>query len=47
LKTSHLGLGITEAEWDIFMPHVAAALDNVGWICTKTRSFWRGARKLH
>ena len=24
------GLGITEAEWEIFMPHVAAALDNVG-----------------
>src|SRR5437764_13306474 len=30
MKTSHKGLGITEAEWDIFMPHVAAALDSVG-----------------
>jgi len=30
MKTSHKGLGITEMEWDIFMPHVAAALDNVG-----------------
>jgi hemoglobin len=30
MKTSHKGLGITEEEWDIFMPHVAAALDSVG-----------------
>jgi len=30
MKTSHKGLGITEAEWEIFMPHVAAALDSVG-----------------
>ena len=30
MKTSHKGLGITEAEWDMFMPHVAAALDSVG-----------------
>src|SRR5215216_5862416 len=30
MKTSHKGLGITEAEWDIFMPHVAAALDSIG-----------------
>lgn len=30
MKLSHKGLGITEAEWDIFMPHVAAALDKVG-----------------
>jgi hemoglobin len=30
MKVSHKGLGITEGEWDIFMPHVAAALDSVG-----------------
>jgi hemoglobin len=30
MKTSHKGLGITEAEWDIFMPHVDAALDSIG-----------------
>jgi hemoglobin len=30
MKTSHKGLGITETEWDVFMPHVAAALDSVG-----------------
>ncbi len=30
MKTSHQGMGITEAEWDIFMPHVAVALDSVG-----------------
>ena len=30
MKTSHKGLGITEAEWDDFLPHVAAALDSVG-----------------
>jgi hemoglobin len=30
MKLSHKGLGITEAEWDVFMPHVAAALDSVG-----------------
>jgi len=30
MKTSHKGMGITEPEWDQFMPHVAAALDSVG-----------------
>jgi len=30
MKISHKGLGITEAEWDIFMPHVGSALDSVG-----------------
>ena len=30
MKTSHKGLGITESEWDLFLPHVSAALDNVG-----------------
>jgi hemoglobin len=30
MKTSHKGLGITEAEWEDFLPHVAAALDSVG-----------------
>jgi hemoglobin len=30
MKTSHKGLGITEAEWAGFLPHVASALDSVG-----------------
>ena len=30
MRLSHKGMGITEAEWGIFMPHVAAALDSVG-----------------
>jgi hemoglobin len=30
MKLSHKGLGISEPEWDIFMPHVAATLDSVG-----------------
>jgi hemoglobin len=30
MKLSHKGLGITEAEWAIFMAHVAAALDSTG-----------------
>jgi len=30
MRTSHKGMGITEAEWSIFMPHIAAALDAVG-----------------
>jgi hemoglobin len=30
MKVSHKGMGITEAEWDIFMVHVAAALDSIG-----------------
>jgi hemoglobin len=30
MRRSHKGLGISEAEWDIFMQHVAAALDSVG-----------------
>jgi hemoglobin len=30
MKTAHKGMGITEAEWGIFLPHVAAALDSVG-----------------
>jgi hemoglobin len=30
MLTSHKGMGITEAEWGIFMPHIADALDSVG-----------------
>lgn len=30
MKLAHKGMGITEAEWDIFMPHIVAALDSVG-----------------
>jgi hemoglobin len=30
MKLSHMGMGITEAEWGIFITHVAAALDAVG-----------------
>jgi len=30
MRLSHKGMGITEAEWAIFMTHVAAALDSVG-----------------
>jgi hemoglobin len=30
MRMSHKGMGITEAEWTIFMPHIAAALDSVG-----------------
>jgi hemoglobin len=30
MKLSHKGMGITEAEWAIFMAHVAAALDSAG-----------------
>lgn len=30
MKISHKGMGITEAEWDDFIPHVAEALDSVG-----------------
>lgn len=30
MKLSHKGMGITEPEWEQFMPHVAAALDDVG-----------------
>ena len=30
MRRSHKGMGITEAEWTIFMPHIAAALDSVG-----------------
>jgi len=30
MKISHKGMGITEDEWDGFLPHVAAALDSVG-----------------
>jgi len=30
MKLSHKGMGITEDEWEGFMPHVAAALDSVG-----------------
>ena len=33
---SHKGMGITEAEWNIFMPHIAAALDSVGVIRQNT-----------
>ena len=30
MKTSHEGLGITEAEWDIFARHTIATLDKLG-----------------
>ena len=30
MKTSHAGLGITEAEWDIFAGHAVAVLDDLG-----------------
>lgn len=30
MKTAHKGMGITEAEWEDFLSHVAAALDSVG-----------------
>jgi hemoglobin len=30
MKLSHEGMGITEAEWDVFMTHVAATLDSIG-----------------
>ena len=36
MKTSHAGLGITEAEWEASMSHTAAALDNMG-ICGRVR----------
>lgn len=29
MRLSHKGMGITEAQWTIFMTHVAAALDSV------------------
>ena len=30
MKTAHKGMGITEAEWEDFLSHVAATLDSVG-----------------
>lgn len=36
MKTSHAGLGITEAEWEASMSHTAAALDKAG-ICGRER----------
>lgn len=30
MKTSHTGLGITEAEWDKTLAHIAATLDSIG-----------------
>ncbi len=36
MKTSHSGLGITEAEWEACMSHTAAALDNMR-ICGRER----------
>ena len=39
MKLSHKGLGITGAEWDIFMPHVAAALASIGVAPREKREF--------
>lgn len=36
MKTSHAGLGITEAEWEASMSHTAAALDKMR-ICGRER----------
>ena len=30
MKTSHTGLGITDAEWDIFARHTVSTLDSLG-----------------
>jgi hemoglobin len=30
MKTSHEGLGITESDWDVFVQHTVATLDDLG-----------------
>jgi hemoglobin len=30
MKTSHVGLGINESDWEVFMRHAAATLDTFG-----------------
>ena len=46
MRLSHKGMGITEAEWAIFMMHVAAALDNIGVVPPEKAEFLQCADGL-
>lgn len=39
MKSSHEGLGITEAEWDILLAHIAATLDQIGVVAREKAEF--------
>jgi len=39
MKTSHAGLGITEAGWQASLPHVSAALERCG-VAFREKAFW-------
>jgi hemoglobin len=46
MKTSHEGLGITDAEWDIFIRHTVAALDTLGIPDPERSEFLAAANSL-
>ena len=46
MRLSHKGMGITEAEWAIFMMHVASALDNIGVVPPEQAEFLQCADGL-
>jgi len=46
MKSSHAGLGITEAEWNIFAGHAVAALDACGFRDPETGEFLACATSL-
>ena len=46
MKLSHMGMGITEAEWGIFITYVAAALDAVGMAAREKADFLQCADGL-
>ncbi len=46
MKTSHDGLGITESEWNRFIDHVVATLENLAIPERESTEFLAAARKL-
>ena len=46
MKTVHEGLGITESEWDVFMEHTEATLDDLGVVGVEKDEFLDAAAAL-
>lgn len=47
MKTSHEGLGISESDWNIFVQHAVASLNDLGVADRETNEFLSAAASLH
>jgi hemoglobin len=47
MKTSHEGLGISESDWNIFVQHAVASLDDLGVAEREKNEFLAAAASLH